>query len=360
MPRRSLAGVILVLALCVCSLPAAAKQPTTYRLALIFSLVFDPIHDQKEIRLGGLNDKGEVAMSVGDNGAFSSFVWHDGAIQEVGSVILLGIDDRSRVVGMDISGPDHAAAVAWRDGQLVFLQARSGERLIAAADINNRGQIIVRYLDAQGDGQHGVWRRGVLARLDAPPGFSGIFAARISNRGDVAGFGFSDRNLPLLWKDDTVMQIDIPPGADEAFGNDINDHGTVIANASFAAKVGESFGHVTAYVWKDGEITLLPALTSEQQNSSAGSINNRGVVVGISVTNPGQTFRADATIWHRGLAADLNDLISDEDPLEPFVHLASAERINNRGQIVAIGQDSRRPDTSASNSINYYLLTPEH
>jgi hypothetical protein len=338
MARRNLACVMLMVALCVCSVPAVAKQPTTYRLDLVFSLVFDPIHGGRDIGRV-LNDKGEVAVTVEDFGQLHAFLWHDGEIQDIGfSQLLLGLNDRSQVVGLDISGPDHAHAFVWQDGKLVFLQARSGETLFSAADINNRGQVLVLYLDPQGNGQHGVWRRGVLTRLDPPPGFSGILARRMNNRGDVVGFAFSDRNLPMVWKDDTVMELDIPPGADEAFGNDINDHGTVIANADFPANVGESFGHVTTYVWKDGEITLLPALTSEQQNSSAGSIDNRGVVVGSSSTNPGQTFRADATIWRRGQAADLNELIGDEDPLKPFVHWKARRTSTTAGKSSRLGR----------------------
>ena len=355
MKRRNLACVMFVLALCGCSLPAAAKQQRTYRLALVFTLAFNPSHDQKEVRFGGLNDKGEVAMSEADNNQFRSFIWHEGEIREVGSSLLRGINDRTVVSGDIVAG---GPAFFWRDGDVLLLQALTGESLFTATDVNNRRQAIVLYVAGQSSG-HALWHRGEIRRFDPPSGFTGVLPQRLNNRGDAVGSAFAGRNVPVVWEGDTMMQIDTPAGADEAFGVDINDRRTVVAHASFPARVGESFGHVTAYVWKQGEITLLPALTSEQQNSTAGGINNHGVVVGSSSTNPGQTFRADATIWRRGRAADLNELIDAEDPLEPFVHLESAERINNRGQIVAKGNDSRRPNNSESNSINYYLLTPE-
>jgi len=355
--KQSFAIAIAVLALCVCSVPATAKQPATYRLTLIWDGFVDPIRGGQDVRVGGLNDLGAVAVTLDDQFGLRSFIWHDGEIQEVGfSLLLLGINDRSQVVGFDISGLDRAHAFVWRDGNLVFLQARSGEPLFSAVDINNHGQVIVGYADPQGGGHSAIWRRGVLTRLDPPPGLVGG-AGRLNNRGVAVGSataGPGTNSLPLLWQDGTVMQIELPPGAIGGSSGDINDHGTVIANAFFPTRVGEPFGHVTAYVWKDGEITLLPALTSEHQNSSAGSINNRGVVVGSSGTNPGQTFRADATIWRGGRAADLNELIGDEDPLKPFVHLESAELINNRGQIVVRVRDSREPHNSI-----IYLLTPE-
>jgi hypothetical protein len=47
-------------------------------------------------------------------------------------------------------------------------------------------------------------------------------------------------------------------------------------------------------------------------------------------------------------------LIDRQDPLQPFVHLEIARLINNPGQIVAQGVDSRRTD----GLFGYYLLTP--
>jgi hypothetical protein len=50
---------------------------------------------------------------------------------------------------------------------------------------------------------------------------------------------------------------------------------------------------------------------------------------------------------------NLNTLISSSDPSRPYVTLASGMFINNVGQIVATGNDSRIPDFQ-----QYYLLTP--
>jgi hypothetical protein len=40
---------------------------------------------------------------------------------------------------------------------------------------------------------------------------------------------------------------------------------------------------------------------------------------------------------------DLHTLIRADDPLQPYVHLESVEEINNRGDLVATGFDSRQP-----------------
>jgi hypothetical protein len=57
--------------------------------------------------------------------------------------------------------------------------------------------------------------------------------------------------------------------------------------------------------------------------------------------------------WANGAVFDLNDVIAADDPLKRFVTLQSAEAINNGGEIVARGRDSREPRRTTS-----YLLTP--
>ena len=52
---------------------------------------------------------------------------------------------------------------------------------------------------------------------------------------------------------------------------------------------------------------------------------------------------------------DLNSLVSDADPLKPFVKWIAGFRINNAGQIVGLGIDSRIPQFQDQYP---YLLTP--
>ena len=118
----------------------------------------------------------------------------------------------------------------------------------------------------------------------------------------------------------------------------INDSGVVVGDAIFAE-------HAAGYRWQGGQPTELPS------RSSAGlvganplAINNRGAIVG-----------SGPTLWlGLGDPIDLNTLIADDDPLKPFVHLGTAHLINDRGEIVATGNDSRSPPFSRS----HYLLTP--
>jgi hypothetical protein len=143
------------------------------------------------------------------------------------------------------------------------------------------------------------------------------------------------------------MEITSPTGALFAHGVDINNHGTVLGNANLP-------DHTQAFIWKDGETRLLPLLPGTTWSDTT-AINNRGAVAGRSFTN----FTARdmvATIWRRGRPSDLNTQVAPDDPAAPFVHLQWALLINDRGQIVVQGRDSRATNPD---EIGFYLLTPQ-
>jgi hypothetical protein len=63
-----------------------------------------------------------------------------------------------------------------------------------------------------------------------------------------------------------------------------------------------------------------------------------------------------AILWQFGRPHDLNQLIRKGDPLQPYVTLQWATRINDWGQILAAGIDSRYPYGNLQ--WFWYLLTP--
>jgi hypothetical protein len=63
------------------------------------------------------------------------------------------------------------------------------------------------------------------------------------------------------------------------------------------------------------------------------------VIVGSTSLSP--DFRSTATLWWGNHVVELDALVRAEDPLKPFVHLLFGEQINDRGDIVATGLDSR-------------------
>jgi len=99
------------------------------------------------------------------------------------------------------------------------------------------------------------------------------------------------------------------------------------------------------FLRQNGVTTILPPIPGGTVEGSAGDINDLGQIIGSVSGVP--------VIWQHGAAADLNSQIAPTDPLRPYVHLDVAYLINNLGEIVAIGHDSRNTDFSQT-----YLLTP--
>lgn len=139
-----------------------------------------------------------------------------------------------------------------------------------------------------------------------------------------------------------------PPGGDNSLTEAINDHGAVAAHEIFR---DENPGRSQAYVWHEGESLLLGRLNADLHNSHPFDINNAGVVVGVSFAIG---FPENATLWDGASAQDLNDAIDRQDPAQPFVHLTEPALINNHGELVIQGTDSRQPDGVSG----WYLLTP--
>jgi probable HAF family extracellular repeat protein len=108
-------------------------------------------------------------------------------------------------------------------------------------------------------------------------------------------------------------------------------------------------------LWSSGRIQDLGALSNKSNFTRARAINVRGEVVGASSAE----HQSRAFIWSPGRGMrDLNEVVP-----EPFAYLLSdAVAINNRGQIVAVGQGpDYRHDTEgrAGPSLHVFILTPD-
>ena len=201
--------------------------------------------------------------------------------------------------------------------------------------------------------QQFIWQRGRLTLLEQLPDSGSEFAAGINDRGAAVGSAFTPgfTQTAVVWENGTVMQLGVPDGATAVGAEDISNRG-VIAGTAFFAGI-PSPGRNAGFVWRDGEFTLLSSPGDQYRNTAVLDINNRGVVVGQSFTLAPATAVV-ATLWRQnGRAVDINHLVANDDPLKPFVHLSLARLINDRGQIVADGVDSRNGASSSQ-----YLLTP--
>jgi hypothetical protein len=81
------------------------------------------------------------------------------------------------------------------------------------------------------------------------------------------------------------------------------------------------------------------------------SLNNAGQIVGTTAASSGAI--PVPFFFAHGLMSPLNTLVSATDPSKRYVTLTAAYGINDSGQIIAVGTDSRAPGTTRA-----YLLTP--
>jgi hypothetical protein len=69
-------------------------------------------------------------------------------------------------------------------------------------------------------------------------------------------------------------------------------------------------------------------------------------------------------IWEEGTLYPLNALIDPSDPLKPYLQIRTPLSINDQGQILAVGYDTRVlgnacPFPSENCGTGLYLLTPK-
>jgi hypothetical protein len=325
-----------MLALCLWSFAASAQQHLTYSLSFIAKTA--PNDPGNQFAISDMNDRGEVVgQRSAPDGTFEGFIWRDGSFTVNKPAVL--INDRSDLVGVDVSTSPVTAFLVRRNGTVVPIEVPPGEQIAALKRLNNRRQVLVRTLD-----NNYIWRAGSLRRLESVLGGRRISSIDMNNHGVAVGNApIMSGSQPVLWQQDgSLQQLAIPDGAASAGVEAINDQDIA---------VGESFiQHSQAVLWQELVPTLLPPLNATV-GADAADVNNHEVVAGRSFTADGTI----ATIWRHRLPVDLNTLIASDDPARPFVRLTWAVKINNRGQILVKAQDSR---VAGQDLINYYLLTP--
>jgi hypothetical protein len=103
-------------------------------------------------------------------------------------------------------------------------------------------------------------------------------------------------------------------------------------------------------VWNLGRSTVLPGLHGEDVATFGYNLNNVGQYTGTSFDS--STGTTEYVLWDHGTAYRVKDLIADSDPLKAFVEIMTVGQINDRGQILLAGVDSRGVGVWS-----YFLLT---
>jgi probable HAF family extracellular repeat protein len=140
---------------------------------------------------------------------------------------------------------------------------------------------------------------------------------------------------------------------------------TMLGSGTVAFSIN-NLGQVTGQSDMPGDQTFHPFLWTRKtgmvdlgllEGDAVGAglaINNRGDIVGSSITSPGPAGgNAKAFLWHKGHMSDLNALI----PANSSMYLLAAFSINDEGQIAGFGVVTSGPDAGI---IHGFLATPKY
>jgi len=210
-------------------------------------------------------------------------------------------------------------AVVWGPGagQIRQLAPLPGDTVGMALNINDAGQTV---------GASGSCSNTVL------PGFVAAPHAVLWERDGTA------YNLPSLGG----MEPDTTVLGAGTFGCSINNRGVVAGQATLS---DNKTWHPV--LWQDGIVTDLGVLHGDLVGI-ATAINNRGEVVGASVSAPGPSSgNPRAFVWRNGVMTDLNSLVPTDSPL----YLLTAFAVNDSGEIVGFG-------AAENGDLHGFLATP--
>jgi uncharacterized membrane protein len=337
MDRSSVTALASILAIAgsLC-LPGISDAQTTYTLTQI-----QPISGSVSTNVTSLNDEGDMALTVNNGPTVATYLWHRGIETNIGGlgpspqfVESGGLNDLVQIVGTLLSPTSGTfSGYVWSQGHMTELPTPAGTTAAFGIQINLLGQIVGQVYDANFNAHAALWSHGTLTLLPGIPGGGDSQPVGINIRGEIVGTSNDASNVPnaVVWRQGalTVLINNAIPAA-------INDEGQV---------VGTLLGTPRPFLWQNGVTIQLPALPGMTANGIASGINDRGQIVG-STSNV-------AVLWQNGTAIDLNSQIATTDPMRPYVYLRAASQINNLGQIVATGTDSRNSNPELS-----YLLTP--
>ena len=192
-----------------------------------------------------------------------------------------------------------------------------GATFTDANGINNRGEIVGSFVNAQG--MHGfVLRRGALTALDVPVQGALTIALGINDRGQITG-AYRSQGLfhGFLWDRGTFTDIDAAD-AEDTYLHVINNRGQIVGHSR-----RDVHSLARAFLWENGNFTFLniPGVLIVGRNKESLGLNERGQIVG-SFQSQGVTH---------GFLLD-NGVVTQIDV--PGAIATWASGINNRGLIV--------------------------
>ena len=274
---------------------------------------------------------------------FSSGHVHDmGALPGGQESFAIAINDRGQAAGMSSDEtPDPFSVLgwgtetrgfAWQHGVMTDLGTLGGDDTLVNAQ-NQRGQITgSSYTNDTPNAATGLptsdpflWHDGRMRDLGTLGGTYGV-ANWLNDDGEVVGqsnLAGDQASRPFLWNGRKMINLgDL--GGGFGFADYISERGDV-AGASLAPD-----GNFHGFRWHDGHMIDLPPVGGAPW-AFANSINDEDQVVG-NETDAGGSDEVMAVLWKGRRGYDLNTLVAPNQ-----LHMASAEYINDRGDIVGHG-----------------------
>jgi probable HAF family extracellular repeat protein len=287
----------------------------------------------------GINERGEIVglripdpavAGMKDGYPYKAFpvLWRNGQVTALpeltvsgcdGNVdwdFLLGIDDRSRVVGtINITTENSGCrrAAVWLGGRWEILRGLS-----RAVAFNQRGQIVGSDVEGSGSVLSEARKATALGTL----GGERTEAVAISERGQIVGSSETTSGAfhAFLWQAGKLTDLGTL-GGNQSRAAAINERGQIVGRADTNAKDGNGDPVSHAFLWENGRMRDLGTLGGP--GSSAEGINARGQIVGTAITADG---RSHAFAWANGSITDLGTL--------PGHSTSAATAINDNGQII--------------------------
>ncbi len=234
-------------------------------------------------------------------------------------------------------------AFVWKnDGSPMLDLGTFGGSTSSGIAINASGQV-AGSANLSGDAvQHAfVWKNDGSPLLDLGTlGGNSSGALFINASGQVAGNSDTAHGShAFFWRNDGTPIKDLGTLGGPYVGvAALNDSGQ-IAGSSYTHKPGALNAH--AFVWLNDGTSMKDLGTLGGFRSAAQDLNSSGQATGYADLVGDKKYHA--FLWRNDgtKIQDLNKLIDPTDPLQPYITLTVGEFINDLGNIVAVGTDSR-------------------
>ena len=199
--------------------------------------------------------------------------------------------------------------------------------------INNQGQVIGQSVTDTGNPAAFSYTNGALQNLNTLPNSGASAALGINDAGIAVGWvhstRFDSKGYPYALYDTVMFANGATQILDEGTG--FQNQASAINNKNQIAGINKT----GAYLYDNGQFTILQPVTPRLAQLQPQRINNRGEIVGQA------TIGGFAASFYavNGKGYDLNTLL---DPaLSGGISIGNAISINDSGQILATGSNSR-------------------